>query len=237
MKNNKVKLWAGGGIICVMAMLLSVWYAVTFNDFRLVAPMDFGSYSFIPRDLPMILSVSLFCVYAIALCLSLLIAARKNKGDITRSNTTRRIDPRLGFLGFGGFWAYPATGDIFPFLFFLFFGFFGFFYEGKMPGTLMDERFRENAARAQLVTYRTTFGITLLALPPNLFGPLEKLLVLFGDLLLGLASEGHPPVLVVLIGLVLLEDQVSVLAEIESTALKNLGVFGRRFVAFTFCHW
>ncbi len=181
MKNNKVKLWAGGGIICVMAMLLSVWYAVTFNDFRLVAPMDFGSYSFIPRDLPMILSVSLFCVYAIALCLSLLIAARKNKGDITRSNTTRRIDPRLGFLGFGGFWAYPATGDIFPFLFFLFFGFFGFFYEGKMPGTLMDERFRENAARAQLVTYRTTFGITLLALlilcQGKLLGSLEYTLI------------------------------------------------------------
>ncbi|MCI9196092.1 MAG: DUF3796 domain-containing protein [Angelakisella sp.] len=187
MKNNKVKLWTGGGIICVVAMLLSVWYAITFNDSRLVVPMDFSRYSFIPQDLPMILSVSLFCIYTIALCLSLLIAARKNKRDITRSNTTRRIDPRLGFLGllgflgFAGFWSYPATGDISPFLFFLFFGFFGFFYEGKMSGTLMDERFRENAARAQLVTYRTTFGITLLALlilcQGKLLGSLEYTLI------------------------------------------------------------
>lgn len=69
----------------------------------------------------------------------------------------------------------------------------------------------------------------LLPLPPNLFGPLEKLLVLFGDLLLGLAGEGHPPVFVVLVGLVLLKNQVSVFAEIESAALKDFGIFGRRF--------
>ena len=187
MKNNKVKLWAGCGIFCIAAMVLSTWYAVTFNDSRLVVPMDFGSYSFIPQDLPMLLSVSLFGLYALALCFLLVRSIRKNKRDTTRTNRTRRVHPRLGFLGllgflgFAGFWAYPATGDVSPFLFFLFFGFFGFFYEGKMSGTLMDERFRENAARAQLITYRTTFSITLLALlilcQGKLLGSLEYTLI------------------------------------------------------------
>ncbi len=187
MKKNKVKLWAGCGIFCIAAMVLSTWYAVTFNDSRLVVPMDFGSYSFIPQDLPMLLSVSLFGLYALALCFLLVRSIRKNKRDTTRTNRTRRVHPRLGFLGllgflgFAGFWAYPATGDVSPFLFFLFFGFFGFFYEGKMSGTLMDERFRENAARAQLITYRTTFSITLLALlilcQGKLLGSLEYTLI------------------------------------------------------------
>lgn len=187
MKKNKVKLWAGCGIFCIAAMVLSTWYTVTFNDSRLVVPMDFGSYSFIPQDLPMLLSVSLFGLYALALCFLLVRSIRKNKRDTTRTNRTRRVHPRLGFLGllgflgFAGFWAYPATGDVSPFLFFLFFGFFGFFYEGKMSGTLMDERFRENAARAQLITYRTTFSITLLALlilcQGKLLGSLEYTLI------------------------------------------------------------
>ena len=187
MKKNKVKLWAGCGIFCIAAMVLSTWYAVTFNDSRLVVPMDFGSYSFIPQDLPMLLSVSLFGLYALALCFLLVRSIRKNKRDTTRTNRSRRVHPRLGFLGllgflgFAGFWAYPATGDVSPFLFFLFFGFFGFFYEGKMSGTLMDERFRENAARAQLITYRTTFSITLLALlilcQGKLLGSLEYTLI------------------------------------------------------------
>ena len=187
MKKNKVKLWAGCGIFCIAAMVLSTWYAVTVNDSRLVVPMDFGSYSFIPQDLPMLLSVSLFGLYALALCFLLVRSIRKNKRDTTRTNRSRRVHPRLGFLGllgflgFAGFWAYPATGDVSPFLFFLFFGFFGFFYEGKMSGTLMDERFRENAARAQLITYRTTFSITLLALlilcQGKLLGSLEYTLI------------------------------------------------------------
>ena len=187
MKKNKVKLWAGCGIFCIAAMVLSTWYAVTFNDSRLVVPMDFGSYSFIPQDLPMLLSVSLFGLYALALCFLLVRSIRKNKRATTRPHRTRRVPPRLGFLGllgflgFAGFWAYPATGDVSPFLFFLFFGFFGFFYEGKMSGTLMDERFRENAARAQLITYRTTFSITLLALlilcQGKLLGSLEYTLI------------------------------------------------------------
>ena len=80
MKKNQVKIWVGCGIFCIAAVLLSVWYAVTFNNSRLVAPMDFGSYSFNTKDLPMILSISLTCVYALlwfSSCLSALGKARK----------------------------------------------------------------------------------------------------------------------------------------------------------------
>ena len=187
MKKNQAKLWLGCGIFCTAAMLLSVWYAVTFNDSRLVTPTDLGSYTFTPKDLPMLLSVSLFCIYVFALCLLLMVNIRKSKRNPAGANITRRINPRLGllgllgFLGFVGFWTYPATGDVSPFVFFLFFGFFGFFYEGRMSGTFMDERFRENAARAQLTAYKITFRILLIALivlcQGRLFGSLEYTLI------------------------------------------------------------
>lgn len=187
MKKNQVKIWIGCRLFCVAATLLSVWYAVVLNDSRMVAPADAGSYSFTPKDLPMILSISLTCIYVLALFLRLFISIGKNRKHLAMSRTTRRINPRmgflglLGFLGFAGFWTYSVTGDVYPFVFFLFFGFFGFFFEGKMSGTFMDERFRENAARAQFNTYKLTFGITLIALiilcQGRLFGSLEYTLI------------------------------------------------------------
>ena len=187
MKKNKVKFWFGCGIFCIAAVLLSVWHAVVLNDSRLVVPMDFGSYSFCPKDLPMLLSVSLLCVYVFALFIQLFIQIGKNKKHIAETNMTRRVDPRwgflglLGFFGLAGFWTYSVNGAIFPFGFFIFFGFFGFFYEGKMSGTFMDERFRENAARAQLTAYKITFSIILAALiilsQGKLFGSLEYTLI------------------------------------------------------------
>lgn len=187
MKKNQVKIWVGCGIFCIAAVLLSVWYAVTFNDSRLVALMDFGSYSFNTKDLPMILSISLTCVYALALFIQLFISVGKSKRNIAKTNMTRKVNPKLrflgllGFLGLAGFWTYSAMGAVFPFVFFLFFGFLGFFYEGKMSGIFMDERFRENVARAQLNTYKITFSITLIALvilcQGRLFGSLEYTLI------------------------------------------------------------
>ena len=85
------------------------------------------------------------------------------------SNITRRLNPRLGYLGFlgllgfCGFWTYHVDQRVFPFAFFLFFGFFGFYYEGKMSGTFMDERFRENAVRAQLTALKVMCSFTVLA--------------------------------------------------------------------------
>ena len=187
MKTNKMKIWIGCGIVCVFSVLLSLWYAITFNDSRLVVPMDFKNYVFEIRDLPMIVSVSLTCVYLVALFVMLFIHAGKKQRQAEEAGITRKINPKLGclgvlgFLGFAGFWTYSVDGTVFPFAFFLFFGFFGFYYEGKMSGTFMDERFRENIACAKLKAYKITFGVMLIALiilcQGKLFGNLEYTLI------------------------------------------------------------
>ena len=89
----------------------------------------------------MIVSVSLTCIYLVALFVMLSIYAGKKQRQAEKTGITRKINPKLGclgvlgFLGFAGFWTYSADGTVFPFAFFLFFGFFGFYYEGKMSGT------------------------------------------------------------------------------------------------------
>lgn len=187
MKTNKKKIWIGCGIFCVLSVLLSAWYAVTYNDSRLVVPMDFKDYVFGIRDLPMIVSVSLTCIYLVALFIMLFVYAEKKQRQAEETGVTRKINPKLGclgvlgFLGFAGFRTYSVNGTIFPFAFFLFFGFFGFYYEGRMSGTFMDERFRENIVLAKLKAYRITFGIMLIALiilcQGKLFGNLEYTLI------------------------------------------------------------
>lgn len=187
MKTNKMKIWIGCGIVCVLSVLLSLWYAITFNHSRLIVPMDFKNYVFEIRDLPMIVSVSLSCIYLVALFVMLSIHAGKKQRQAEKTGITRKINPKLGclgvlgFLGFAGFWTYSVDGTVFPFAFFLFFGFFGFYYEGKMSGTFMDERFRENIARAKLKAYKITFGVMLIALiilcQGKLFGNLEYTLI------------------------------------------------------------
>ncbi len=181
---KKTKVIIGMGIFCILSILVSIWYAVTFNDSRLVVPTDFKSYTFQTKDLPMIVSISLTCIYVFAL---FFIHLANNTKRTAKTNTTRKVNPKwgflglLGFLGFTGFWTYQTTGNVFAFLFFLFFGFFGFFYEGKMSGTFMDERFRENAAHAQLKSYKIIFSIiqiTLILLcQGKLFGSLEYTLI------------------------------------------------------------
>ena len=187
MKTNKMKIWIGCGIVCVFSVFLSLWYAITFNDSRLVVPMDFKNYVFEIRDLPMIVSVSRTCVYLVALFVMLFIHAGKKQRQAEETGITRKINPKLGclgvlgFFGFAGFWTYSVDGTVFPFAFFLFFGFFGFYYEGKMSGTFMDERFRENIACAKLKAYKITFGVMLIALiilcQGKLFGNLEYTLI------------------------------------------------------------
>ncbi len=88
----------------------------------------------------------------------------------TDKSKTRKLNPKLGFLGalgfagFFGIWSYQASNDVFPFIFFGFFGFFGFFFEGKMSNVLMDERYMENRTKAQLQAYRIGFSITAMTL-------------------------------------------------------------------------
>lgn len=184
---KKAKILIGCGIGCMLLLLVSSWYAITFNDARFVTPMDFGSYTFQVQDLPMILSVSLTCIYVFSLFVLLFLNIRKNSKQITKTNITRELNPKLGllgflgFLGFTGIWTYSVDGSVFPFVFFLFFGFFGFYYEGKMSGTFMDERFRENAMRAKLKASDITFSIIFIALiilcQGKLFGNYEYTLI------------------------------------------------------------
>ncbi len=187
MKTNKMKIWIGCGIFCVLSLFLSTWYALTFNDSRLVVPMDFKDYVFRAKDLPMILSISLICIYVISLFVMLFVYAGEKQRQVEETGVTRKVNPKwgwlgvLGFLGFAGFFTYSADGSVFPFAFFLFFGFFGFYYEGRMSGTFMDERFRENMVRARLKAYRISFSIMLVALiilcQGKLFGSLEYTLI------------------------------------------------------------
>lgn len=187
MRKNKAKILIGCGIFCVLLTLISSWYAVKFNGSRLVVPMDFNSYTFEVKDLPMIASVSLDCIYGFTLFITLILSIKRNRQQVERTNTTRKLNPRLGFLGllgflgFAGFWTYSIDGSVFPFVFFMFFGFFGFYYEGRMSGTFMDERFRGNAILAQLKAYKITLSIILIALivlcQGKLFGNLEYTLM------------------------------------------------------------
>lgn len=94
-------------------------------------------------------------------------------GDLFSDNErshTRRINPKMGIFGvlglsgFLGFIDFPTQSTIapFPFFFFCFFGFFGFYYEGKMSNTLIDERFKMNAYRAELIANKISLAIIML---------------------------------------------------------------------------
>ena len=165
MKKSKVKFTIIQGVVVVLLLAASGWYSILFNDWRLVVPTDFSTYEFVPQDLPMLISTTLFVLYVLYLAVLILRAAFAEKRRQKTANTTRRLNPKLGllgftgFLGFGGFWSYSAYEAVFPFIFFAFFGFFGFFYEGKMSNTFMDERYVENRTRAELTAHRVTVGI------------------------------------------------------------------------------
>ena len=184
-KIKRFFLLAGG--FCALFLAASTWYAVTYQDARLVEPMDFSTYTFQIGDLPMLLSLTLACLYALALAAVLFRWAFRRRRDGAASNRTRTVNPKLGwlgllgFLGFGGFWTYRASGEVFPFLFFLFFGFFGFFYEGKLSNTFMDERFRQEAAQAERMACRASNAVMFLGLVllcrGRLLGSLENTLV------------------------------------------------------------
>ncbi len=178
MKNNKQKTWLliGTGVLVILLMAASSLYSVKYNEARLVEPMDFSQYVFRMKDLPMIVSGVLFCIYIGCLIVLIIRTASRNAREVEETHTTRRISPKFGFfgffgfLGFLGFWTYSARGDIFPVFFFLFFGFFGFFYEGKMSHTFMDERYQENAKRAQHGALKIAFGVMVAALVVLCYG-------------------------------------------------------------------
>ncbi len=169
MKTNKTKRTFFLGLICILLVAASSWYAVTYNDSRLVAPTDLSEYSFRMQDLPMLLSSTLLLVYILYLVTLVIRAVIAGKRREASAHTTRQIDPRFGllgffgFFGFLGFWTYSIDRTIFPFVFFMFFGFFGFFYEAKLSNTFMDERYRENRMKAHFTANRLSLAIIFLS--------------------------------------------------------------------------
>lgn len=170
MKKKKFVALIITGVVLLGFLFMSSWYSVTYNDSRLVTPMNLSEYTFQVKDLPMICSISLFCLYILYLSVLLIKAILKNKKSGSTEKYTRKISPKLGYLGFLGltgllgFWTYHLDKNFTPFVFFLFFGFFGFYYEGKMSGTLMDERYKENRLKATVKSYQISTVIIFLAL-------------------------------------------------------------------------
>ena len=140
-------------------------YDALANESRIIRPIDAATYQFRPTDLPLILATVLLAVGVTVFFIRFLLRARKANAAQRTAPVTRRLDPRFGWFGLAGFCGFlgiPAfllQHQVWPFFFFVFFGFFGFFYEGKLSGTLMDERFHEEQSRAQLTAYKTGFGL------------------------------------------------------------------------------
>ena len=141
---KRMKLTICLGVICALLVAISSWYTIAFNNSRFIVPMDLSEYVFRVQDLPMIISGVLLTLYIVNIVVLFLESIKTNRRRELTLQSTRTINPKLGFLGllgfagFLGFWTYSVDKTIFPFVFFLFFGFFGFFYEGKMSNTLID---------------------------------------------------------------------------------------------------
>lgn len=178
------------GVFCVLFCFASAWYSLTFNEGRLVKLMDFSVYTFIPKDIPMIAALITTILYGLSLTGWFVYTVIKNHMGRHLETRTRKLNPKLGllgflgFFGFLGFWTYSIDKMIFPFCFFVFFGFFGFFFEGKMSELFMDERFRENAQKAQFKSLKIGFTILFLSLivlgrGKGLLGSLEHLAIAY----------------------------------------------------------
>ena len=158
---KRTKLTIFLGVICALLVAISSWYTIAFNNSRFIVPMDLSEYVFRVQDLPMIISGVLLTLYIVNIVVLFLESIKTNRRRELTLQSTRTINPKLGFLGF---WTYSVDKTIFPFVFFLFFGFFGFFYEGKMSNTLIDERYKENKMKAQSVANKTSLSIIFLAI-------------------------------------------------------------------------
>lgn len=184
---KRTKLTICLGVICALLVAISSWYTMAYNNSRFIAPMDLSEYVFRAQDLPMIISGVFFALYVVYLVVLLLRYIMTNRRRELTLQSTRIINPKLGFLGllgfagFLGFWTYSVDKTIFPFVFFLFFGFFGFFYEGKMSNTFMDERYKENSYKAQLIANRVAliiiFFATILLVQGRFLGKLDYTLI------------------------------------------------------------
>ena len=144
---KRTKLTICLGVICALLVAISSWYTIAFNNSRFIVPMDLSEYVFRVQDLPMIISGVLLTLYIVNIVVLFLESIKTNRRRELTLQSTRTINPKLGFLGLLGFA-----------------GFLGFFYEGKMSNTLIDERYKENKMKAQSVANKTSLSIIFLAI-------------------------------------------------------------------------
>lgn len=152
------------GVICIMMLIVSSYYASVFNDSRLLEPMELSEYQFTPRDLPMLLSTALTIIYLVILFISVADAIIGENKAIRQENTARTVSPKRGYLGFLGFIGLFGFWRSDIFIAFVLLGFFGCFYETKISGAIMDSHFYEIQRTAQLAAFKVTLAFTCFTL-------------------------------------------------------------------------
>ena len=123
--------------------------------------------------------------------------------DLAKNQSyTRKLNPLMGGLGFLGFLGCLGFLDLgneipFAFIFFAFFAFFGFYFESKMSGILMDERYLYNRAKADAISSKIfmliVYGSTVLVVSlSNNIMVVTELLIAIIELSFGISGVlGH----------------------------------------------
>ena len=104
---KRTKLTICLGVICALLVAISSWYTIAFNNSRFIVPMDLSEYVFRVQDLPMIISGVLLTLYIVNIVVLFLESIKTNRRRELTLQSTRTINPKLGFLGllgFAGFW-------------------------------------------------------------------------------------------------------------------------------------
>ena len=123
MSKNNLKWLIILGVLCVICVAAATGYSLNFNEGRLVYPMDFNSYQFQVKDIPMILALIITVLYVIYLAASIIIYGMVVKREGKKAGRTRKVNPKMGYLGylgfagFAGIGTYLAQGIIIPFVF------------------------------------------------------------------------------------------------------------------------
>lgn len=165
-KKNILKIVVPFLVVAVL-MGLASWYSITYNEGRIIYPMDYSQYVFQWKDLPAILSIIFVFIYVIYVIIQVVLICRKamkEKEKNIQSNRFPYMNPKLGFLAILGFIGIigllPAPyGDPYFLFFFTLFGFVGFYFYGKISNTLMDERFIEDKKNAEYTAMKISFSI------------------------------------------------------------------------------
>ena len=116
---KRTKLTICLGVICALLVAISSWYTIAFNNSRFIVPMDLSEYVFRVQDLPMIISGVLLTLYIVNIVVLFLESIKTNRRRELTLQSTRTINPKLGFLGllgfagFLGFWTSALTRQSF----------------------------------------------------------------------------------------------------------------------------